>query len=283
MRNRSAYLAAAVMLLLCTSAMADGPSAALPVQGASGFQLGEDSDWLRREVPFFECPDASIDEIYYFRWRVYHKHLKQTPDGFVVTEFLPNVDWAGKHNTISCAAGHHFREGRWLHDTRFLEDYARFWFRKGGEPRRYSFWAADSVVAFCLATGNTALLTGALAGPDPELPGVGENPSRLERSLLADRRPRRHGILAGGQRLPADDQLVSVWRCNGHRAGCRYSRSVGRRRPLQAEGPGNQAAGSRPAVGQGCSILQNAAARRGQEIGGRARAGGIRALVLQPA
>ena len=68
-------------------------------------------------------------------------------DGFVVTEFLPPVDWAGKHNTISCAAGHHFREGRWLHDPRFMDDYARFWFKKGGEPRRYSFWAADSLVA----------------------------------------------------------------------------------------------------------------------------------------
>lgn len=31
---------------------------------ASQAQLGEDSDWLRREVPFFECPDASIEEVF---------------------------------------------------------------------------------------------------------------------------------------------------------------------------------------------------------------------------
>jgi predicted GH43/DUF377 family glycosyl hydrolase len=108
--------------------------------------------------PSFECPDPNIEEIYNFRWRVFQEHLKETSDGFVVTEFLPSVDWAGKHNTISCAAGHHFREGRWLHDPRYLSDYARFWFRGGGEPRRYSFWAADSLVAFYLASGELSLL-----------------------------------------------------------------------------------------------------------------------------
>ena len=35
-------------------------------------------------------------------------YLKETPEGFVITEFLPDVPWAGKYNTISCPAGHHF-------------------------------------------------------------------------------------------------------------------------------------------------------------------------------
>jgi len=83
--------------------------------------------------------------------------VKQTPDGFVITEFLPKVGWSGKHNAISCAAGHHFYEGRWLRDPKFLDDYSIYWFRKGGEPRRYSFWAADAVWARSLATGDTAL------------------------------------------------------------------------------------------------------------------------------
>ena len=42
---------------------------------------------------------------------------------FVITEFLPTVPWSGKHNTISCPAGHHYYEGRWLHDPQFLDDY----------------------------------------------------------------------------------------------------------------------------------------------------------------
>ena len=67
------------------------------------------------------------------------------------------MPWAGKDNSISCAAGHHLYEGRWLRDPQYMADYARFWFRGGGEPRRYSFWAADSVRAVTLATGDTTL------------------------------------------------------------------------------------------------------------------------------
>ena len=118
-------------------------------------------DWMRSCIPLFECPDQEVEEIYYFRWWTFRKHIKNTPDGFVITEFLPPVPWAGKHNTIGCAAAHHFREGRWLHDSRYIEDYARFWLRRGGEVRTriqnnrgYSFWIADSLLAFAKVTGR---------------------------------------------------------------------------------------------------------------------------------
>jgi len=104
-------------------------------------------DFLRDNIPLFECPDKELEEIYYFRWWTYRKHIKQTPDGFLITEFLPKVGWAKKHNTINCPAAHHFYEGRWLRDRRYLDDYSVFWFRKGGDPRRYSFWAADALHA----------------------------------------------------------------------------------------------------------------------------------------
>jgi hypothetical protein len=110
--------------------------------------------WMSKNVPLLECPDKAIEETYFFRWWTFRKHLKETPDGFVVTEFLPPVPWAGKHNTISCAAAHHFREGRWLNDSRYLDDYARFWLRRGGEPRRYSFWIADSLLAQAKVSGR---------------------------------------------------------------------------------------------------------------------------------
>ncbi|OYV04987.1 MAG: hypothetical protein CFE26_13970 [Verrucomicrobiales bacterium VVV1] len=112
------------------------------------------ADWMAANVPLFDCPDKDIREIYHFRWWTFRKHIKQTADGFVITEFLPQVSWSGKHNTISCPAGHHFREGRWIRDRRYLDDYAVFWFRKGGAPRSYSFWAADSVLQRALTLGN---------------------------------------------------------------------------------------------------------------------------------
>lgn len=113
--------------------------------------------FLRDSIPLFECPDPDIERTYYFRWWTFRKHVKQTEDGFVITEFLPPVGWAGKHNTINCAAGHHFYEGRWLHDPVYLDDYAVFWFRKGGSVRTYSFWAADALLARSLVTGDDRL------------------------------------------------------------------------------------------------------------------------------
>lgn len=110
--------------------------------------------WMTDHIPYFDCPDKELEEIYYFRWWTFRKHIKETPDGFVITEFLPKVSWSGKHNTISCPAGHHFREGRWIRDNQYLDDYATFWFRKGGSPRRYSFWAADSIYQHAITRGD---------------------------------------------------------------------------------------------------------------------------------
>lgn len=121
-------------------------------------EMGEQSEWIIQNVPLFECPDKNIQEIYYFRWGVFKKHIKETPDGYIITEFTPDVSWAGKYNSISCAAGHHIYEGRWICDPRWLDDYSTFWFRKGGEPRRYSFWAADAMWARYLVNRNAALV-----------------------------------------------------------------------------------------------------------------------------
>jgi hypothetical protein len=106
--------------------------------------------WLQQNIPFFECPDAAVQEIYYFRWWSFRKHLKQTPQGFVLTEFLTPVSHAGEFNTISCAAGFQLAEGRWLRDQRYLDDYARFWLRGDhGKPpphfHKFSSWFAAAM------------------------------------------------------------------------------------------------------------------------------------------
>src|SRR5262249_40343779 len=56
--------------------------------------------WMLANVPLFSCPDAQLEETYYFRWWTYRKHIRQTPQGFVVTEFLAPVKHAGPYNTI---------------------------------------------------------------------------------------------------------------------------------------------------------------------------------------
>ena len=70
--------------------------------------------WMQENIPLFECPDSEIEETYYFRWWTYRKHIKSTPYGYIVDEFLPDVPWAGNYNSINCSSNHHLYEGRWL-------------------------------------------------------------------------------------------------------------------------------------------------------------------------
>lgn len=116
------------------------------------------ANFLFENIPLFECPDKNIEEIYYFRWWTFRKHLKKTPDGFIVTEFLPDVPWAGKYNGISCPAWFHFREGRWLKNSDFLKDYARYWLKGGGSLRSYSFPITYAIYQYCLVTGDNQIL-----------------------------------------------------------------------------------------------------------------------------
>lgn len=120
-------------------------------------------DWLRDNIPFFECPDAEVEEMYYFRWWSFRKHLKQTPKGFVFTEFLTPVGHAGEFNTISCATGHHITEGRWLRDDMYIDDYIRFWLRgNDGQPQphfhKFSSWFASAVYERYLVNSDRAFL-----------------------------------------------------------------------------------------------------------------------------
>lgn len=134
------------------------------------------ADWLAKNVPLFECPDSRFEEVYYHRWHTYAKHLKHTADGFIVTEFLPDVSWAGKHNSINAAAGHHFYEGRWLrHAEQYLDDYAVFWYRKGGSLRSYSSWLADAILAYATVIGDMTL-------PLELLPDMAQNYAAWEQS-----------------------------------------------------------------------------------------------------
>ena len=115
-------------------------------------------EWMAANVPLFDCPDKQLEQIYYFRWWTYRKHIRQTPDGRVITEFLTPVGHAGPYNTISCAFGHHLAEGRWLRDQTPLDEYTRFWFRSGpgGKPaehfHKYSSWAAAALYDRYLVT-----------------------------------------------------------------------------------------------------------------------------------
>src|SRR5436853_523359 len=35
--------------------------------------------WLQANIPLFECPDAEVEEMYFFRWWAMRKHLRRAP------------------------------------------------------------------------------------------------------------------------------------------------------------------------------------------------------------
>ncbi len=128
----------------------------------------ESFSWMKENIPLFECPDKDLEKIYYYRWWTYRKHIKKTPDGFVLTEFITPVKHAGLHNTISCALGHHLYEGRWLKNQQYLNEYTQFWFYgNDGGPQthfhKYSSWIADALYNRYLVNHDKEFFTDLLA------------------------------------------------------------------------------------------------------------------------
>jgi hypothetical protein len=125
------------------------------------FWDNRDRDWYSANIPFFECPDADIQTTYYYRWELVTKHLTYgSPNtGYTFTEFIDRPFWSGTYGAISCPAGHHLYEVRWLADPRYARDYARYWFRTpGAQPRRYSTWLADAMWALHRVHPDAALV-----------------------------------------------------------------------------------------------------------------------------
>jgi len=107
-------------------------------------------NWYKKNIPFFDSPDATINATYYYRWEVLTKHLTygDPKTGYTFTEFIDRPSWSGTYGPISCPLGHQFYEVRWLKDFRVIDDFAHYWFdTPGAEPRSYSNWYGDAMWA----------------------------------------------------------------------------------------------------------------------------------------
>lgn len=119
-------------------------------------------EWLAKNIPLLECPDSVIEQTYYYRWWTFRKHLKETPDGFIFTEFILPVKHAGRYNALSCAFGHHVMEGRWLRDTQYINQYIRYWYIADAQQNapkfhQFSSWADWALLNTIKATGDQQL------------------------------------------------------------------------------------------------------------------------------
>ena len=110
----------------------------------------ESSEWMSRNIPLFDCPDKAMEEMYYYRWWTLRKHIKRTPVGYGMTEFLVQRSYADRYNLIACAIGHHIMESRWLRDTTYLKQILNTWYHgNDGKPMpkmvKFSSWNPAAV------------------------------------------------------------------------------------------------------------------------------------------
>ena len=116
-------------------------------------------EWMTQNIPLFDCPDRGFEEMWYFRWWTLRKHIRQTPVGYAMTEFLVPRSYADQYNLIASGVGHHIHESRWLRDTIYLDQIMNTWYKGNeGNPMKkianYSSWMAHSLWGRYLVDGR---------------------------------------------------------------------------------------------------------------------------------
>jgi hypothetical protein len=128
--------------------------------------------WYKANIPFLAVPDQTIQSVYYYRWRVWKEHLRNTGPGTgdILTEFLPPVGYAAPDDGIDAAAGHHIMEGRWARDQSYLDSYLRYWLTGPGQAAQsqdpyakqwvdeYSNWIIYAAWQQALVSGDFSAL-----------------------------------------------------------------------------------------------------------------------------
>ena len=171
---------AAVALFSATISLGQTPPPVYPEVGLTTHFIDQDAviagfpepAWYKANVPFVDLPDKTIEDVYYYRWRVAHEAQKYTgaKNGWIETEFLGPVFYSAPYGGISAAAGHHIAEARWIRDRRYLDDYIRFWLIGDGASAKpaddsvnpnttdwaheYSFWAGSALLQRVEVTGD---------------------------------------------------------------------------------------------------------------------------------
>jgi len=118
---------------------------------------GDSFQWMQHQIPWFDASDKKFEEMYYFRWYAWKKHLVKAPSGYIITEWLPKPEFKdGSFGALPDAAPIHIAEARWLHDPVIAEDDARYWFSPGVDSHKYSDAMAWIVRGLSMANGDKA-------------------------------------------------------------------------------------------------------------------------------
>jgi hypothetical protein len=122
--------------------------------------FGADAPWYLHNIPFLEIDDPEIEAVYYYRWQVYRSHIREIgPQGTMVTEFLPEVNWGRKPWTdLNDSSSFHLMEGRWLRNPAVINSLIDHLYAGGGNDRHFSESVAAASLAATNVTGDQAVL-----------------------------------------------------------------------------------------------------------------------------
>ncbi|WP_188193643.1 MGH1-like glycoside hydrolase domain-containing protein [Nonomuraea sp. SYSU D8015] len=194
--RRTAAALALLATLVAPTALIPGPASATPKAPPPAYpEVGRgtafldhrallsglaEPEWYEANIPFLEVPDREIQDVYYYRWSTFKRHIRYTDSatGHVITEFHHAPGYAAPLGGIVAAAGHHVYEGRWLRDRRPIDDYLAYWLQgpgAGPKPKedyvnedtddwahQYAWWAADAAYQRYLVTGEASFVEGLL-------------------------------------------------------------------------------------------------------------------------
>ncbi|XID94925.1 glycosyl hydrolase family 65 protein [Paenibacillaceae bacterium WGS1546] len=106
--------------------------------------------WFADHIPILDTPDDQMNEVYYYRWRLFENTIRRNASGrYEITEGAPGENY---HSVINAPSGHHIYEGRWLRNSEYIADYIEV-LRECVFPG-YANWQADAIYAKYLADGD---------------------------------------------------------------------------------------------------------------------------------
>jgi hypothetical protein len=152
----AAAFALGIGMLAAQPNMAKEPRLARERLASENF--GNDAPWFLRNIPFLEIDDAEIQQIYYYRWKLYRSHIREIGEqGTTVLEFLDNVPWSRQpYSDLNDSASFHLMEGRWLRDPAIVDNLIDHLYSGGGNDRHFSEPIAAATESSTLVTGNVA-------------------------------------------------------------------------------------------------------------------------------
>ena len=104
---------------------------------AAAYFLGADTAWASGNIPLLDWPHAhDLVQAYYYRWRLFRKHVVTVNGGYAIDEFNPA---AVGGRPISCSAGHHVAEGTWLRDAAVIDGVLDYWYHRAQPEAVYEY------------------------------------------------------------------------------------------------------------------------------------------------